>query len=60
MCVNTLAVSNLKDTSVRPEAPAEKAEKMKLSKFEAIRKDYHLIPIAVCHWSMGSKRVKVH
>ena len=47
MCVNTLAVSYLKDTSVRPEAPAEKAEKMKLSKYEEIRKDYHMIPIAV-------------
>ena len=46
-CVDTLASSYIKETSIRPGAAAEKAEKLKLSKYEEIRKDYFMVPIAV-------------
>ena len=46
-CVNTIADSYLKDTCIQPGAGAEKAEKAKLSKYEEIRKDYYMVPIAV-------------
>ena len=46
-CTNTIASSYLNDTSVWPRAATEKAEKSKLLKYQEIRKDYHMIPIAV-------------
>ena len=38
---------NLKETSKVAGAAAVKAEKSKLAKYEEIRRDYHMIPIAV-------------
>ena len=46
-CIDTLASSYIKETSNRPGAAAEKAEKLKLSKYEEISKDYLMVPIAV-------------
>ena len=46
-CINTLAGAYLTETSVKPEAVAKKAEKSKLWKYQEIRKEYDMIPIAV-------------
>ena len=46
-CVNTLAESHLKETSKRPGSAAEKAEKLKRSKYSELERDYYLVPIAV-------------
>ena len=46
-CVDTFAGGHLKETSKQPGAAAEKAENAKLTKYEEIRNDYHLVPIAV-------------
>ena len=46
-CIDTLANTYLKDTSKSPGAAAEKAEKVKFKKYEDIRKDYYMVPIAV-------------
>ena len=43
----TLAKSHVKETSKSPGAAAEKAEKVKFSKYEELTKDYHMIPIAI-------------
>ena len=45
--MDTLANSHLKETSQSSGAAAEKAEKVKFSKYEENRKDYHMIPIAI-------------
>ena len=46
-CVDTLANSYLKETSIRSGSAAKKAENSKLAKYDDIRKDYHMVPIAV-------------
>ena len=46
-CVDTLASSYLKETSMQSGSAAEKAEKSKLAKYEEIRKDYYMVPVAV-------------
>ena len=46
-CIDTLAKAHLKLSSQRPGAAAEKAEKTKLTKYEEIRNDYYMVPIAV-------------
>ena len=45
--VDTLANSQLKETLQKSGAAAEKAEKMKFSKYEEIQKDFFMIPIAI-------------
>ena len=45
--VDTLAGSYLKHTSVRSGVAAEKAEKLRLSKYEGISKDYFMVAVAV-------------
>ena len=56
-CIDTLASTYLKETSVRPGAAAEKAEKTKLKKYEEIRNKYYMIPIAVeTFGAWGSRR----
>ena len=45
--VDTFAKSHVKECSHSCGAAAEKAEKLKLSKYEEIRKQYHMIPIAI-------------
>ena len=46
-CVDTLANSHVKETSKQAGAAAEKANKLKLSKYKKLEKDYYLVPIAV-------------
>ena len=46
-CVDTLANSNIKETVKQPGAAAKKAEKLKISKYKELQKDYYLVPIAV-------------
>ena len=46
-CVNTIAESYLKETSIHPCAAAEKAEKLKKAKYKQLERDYYLVPIAV-------------
>ena len=46
-CVHTLANTYLSEISKNPGAAAEKAEKMKLAKYEDISKDYYMVPIAI-------------
>ena len=46
-CVDTLANSYLKETSIKSGSAAEKAENAKLAKYDDIRKDYYMVPIAV-------------
>ena len=46
-CCDTFASTHIKDTSKVPGSAAEKAEKAKLSKYEDIRRDYYMVPIAV-------------
>ena len=46
-CVNTISKSYLKETSVWPGAAAENAEKSYISKYQKIRDEYHMIPVAV-------------
>lgn len=45
--VDTLATSHINETSKTAGAAAEKASKMKLSKYEEIQKNYLMIPIAI-------------
>ena len=45
--VDTLAKSHISETSQKSGAAAAKAEKMKFAKYEDIRKDFYMIPIAI-------------
>ena len=45
--VDTLANSHIKETSKFPGAVAKKAEKAKCSKYEELKQNYHMIPIAI-------------
>ena len=45
--VDTFSSTHLKETSKVAGAAAVKAEKLKLAKYNEIRKEYHMIPIAV-------------
>ena len=45
--VDTLAKSHIKDTSKSQGAAAEKAEKTKFAKYEELRLNYNMIPIAI-------------
>ena len=46
-CVDTLAKAHVKGSSKAPGSAADKAEKLKLSKYAELTKDYHTIPIAI-------------
>ena len=46
-CVDTLAKAHIKGTSKLPGSAAEKAEKVKLSKYKELMQDYYMIPIAI-------------
>ena len=46
-CVDSFASSHIKETSKVAGSAAEKTEKLKLSKYEEIRNDYYMVPIAV-------------
>ena len=46
-CSDTFANTHINDTSKVAGAAAEKAEKLKLSKYKEISADYHMVPIAV-------------
>ena len=46
-CADTFASSHIKETSKSAGAAAVKAEKAKLAKYEEIRNNYHMVPIAV-------------
>ena len=46
-CIDTIAKSYINETRVSPGSAAEKAEKAKLAKYEELRKDYYMVPIAV-------------
>ena len=46
-CVDSLSKSHLNETSKKPGAAAEKAEKLKTTKYKQLQRDYYMVPIAV-------------